>query len=197
MTNSDIGVQFPPRPTALAQQFLRAVVQRGDLVIDATAGNGHDTVFLAECVGVGGKVLAFDVQEAALESARQRVVVAGLAERVSFFRESHERMGGYVGDGAVAAVMFNLGYLPGESHDLTTEAEVTVRALEVSSRILKPHGILTVICYPGHPAGEVEASMVEGWMGVQAAKGWRVARYGAIGTSRPAPFLLVVRKGLA
>ncbi len=196
MTNSDVGVHFPPRPTALAQQFLRAVVQQGDLVIDATAGNGHDTVFLAERVGVGGQVLAFDVQEAAIESARQRIELAGFAERVSFFRDSHERMGGYVGDGGVAAIMFNLGYLPGESHDLTTEAEVTVRALEVSSRILKPHGTLTVICYPGHAAGEVEASMVEAWMGAYAAKGWRVARYGAIGTSRPAPFLLVARKGV-
>jgi ubiquinone/menaquinone biosynthesis C-methylase UbiE len=191
MKSPDADPHFPPRPTALAQQFLRAVIQPGDLVIDATAGNGHDTLFLAECVGAGGRVLAFDVQEAAVASARQRIEAAGLAGRAAFFRESHERMGAHADDGSVAAIMFNLGYLPGEQHDLTTEAEATLRALEVAARILKPGGVLTVVCYPGHAAGEVEAVAVEQWM---KSKGWRVAKYGAIGTRKPAPFLLVARK---
>src|SRR6478609_8419182 len=81
---------FPPRPTALAQEILRSVIRPGDLVIDATAGNGHDTLFLAECVGLEGRVLAFDVQAKALESARGRV--AGYAARVEFFLESHVGM---------------------------------------------------------------------------------------------------------
>lgn len=191
MKSPDADPHFPPRPTALAQQFLRAVIQQGDLVIDATAGNGHDTLFLTECVGAAGKVLAFDVQQAAVASARQRIETAGLMERVVFFQESHERMGAHAEDESVAAVMFNLGYLPGEHHDLTTEAEATLRALDVAARILKPGGSLTVVCYPGHAAGEVEAVAVEQWM---KSKGWRVARYGAIGTKKPAPFLLAARK---
>lgn len=194
MKSPDADLHFPPRPTALAQQFLRAVIQQGDLVIDATAGNGHDTLFLAECVGAGGKVLAFDVQQAAVASARQRIEAVGLRERVVFFQQSHERMDAHAEDESVAAVMFNLGYLPGEHHDLTTEAEATLRALEVAARILKPGGVLTVVCYPGHAAGEVEAVAVEQWMKAQASKGWRVAKYGAIGTRKPAPFLLAARK---
>jgi ubiquinone/menaquinone biosynthesis C-methylase UbiE len=195
MKSPDADPHFPPRPTALVQQFLRAVIQPGDLVIDATAGNGHDTLFLAECVGGGGKVLAFDVQEAALVSACQRIETAGLAGQVVFSQESHERMDLHADEDSVAAIMFNLGYLPGEHHDLTTEADATLRALEAAARILKSGGYLTVVCYPGHTAGEVEALAVEEWMTARAADRWRVAKYGAIGTKKPAPFLLAARKG--
>ncbi len=182
---------FPPRPTALAQEILRPLIRPGDRVIDATAGNGHDTVFLAECVGPEGKVLAFDVQEAALVSARARV---GDAAWVEFFHESHVNMNVHAADRSVTAVMFNLGYLPGENHELTTEASGTLSALEVAARLLRSGGALSVICYPGHSAGAAEASAVEAWMTALAADGWRVAKYGAVGTRRPAPFLLVAGK---
>lgn len=164
----------------------------GDLVIDATAGNGHDTVFLAECVGPTGKVLAFDVQLEALDSARSRVAGAGWVE---FFQMSHGTMGEHAAAGTVAVVMFNLGYLPGQDHAITTESHETLAALAVAARLLKPGGVLSVICYPGHPAGASEAAAVEGWLMAQTSNGWRVARYGAVGTKRPAPFLMVAGKG--
>lgn len=179
---------FPPRPTALAQEILRPLIRPGDWVIDATAGNGHDTLFLADCVGPEGRVLAFDIQEAALASARARV--GGLAW-VEFFHESHAKMATHTAAGSIAAVMFNLGYLPGENHDLTTESGETLAALEIAAQLLKSGGALSVICYPGHPAGAEEAAEVEEWMTALAARGWRVARYGAVGTRRAAPFLLV------
>lgn len=183
---------FPPRPTALAQDILRSLIHSGDLVIDATAGNGHDTLFLAECVGPSGRVLAFDVQEAALESAKARV---GDRDWVGFFHESHTKMGTRAEVGSVAVVMFNLGYLPGKDHELTTESGETLAALEISLELLKSGGVLSVICYPGHPAGAAEAVAVEAWMAAQTGKGWRVAKYGAVGTRRPAPFLLLAGKG--
>jgi ubiquinone/menaquinone biosynthesis C-methylase UbiE len=182
---------FPPRPTALAQEILRPLIRPGDLVIDATAGNGHDTAFLAECVGPDGGVLAFDVQEAALVAARARV---GDVAWVEFLHESHGNMNAHAADGSVAAVMFNLGYLPGEDHELTTEAAETLSALEIAARLLESGGALSVICYPGHPAGAAEAAAVEAWMTALTAGGWRVAKYGAVGTRRPAPFLLVAGK---
>jgi len=189
-----VDPMFPPRPTALAREILRPVILPGDRVIDATAGNGYDTVFLAECVGAAGKGLASDVQAAALVSARERVESAGFAGRVEFFHESHGKMAAHAAAGTVAVVMFNLGYLPGEGHDLTTEADETLMALEVSAELLKPGGALSVICYPGHPAGALEADAVEEWMRSLAASGWRVARYGAVGTKKPAPFLVIGKK---
>ena len=186
--------QFPPRPTTLAQDLLRPLIRPGDRVIDATAGNGHDTVFLAGCVGEEGKVFAFDIQEAALAAAGARVGDAGFSDRVEFILKSHARMDEHAGMGSVSVILFNLGYLPGEGHDLTTEAGETLRALDTAAVLLKSGGILAVVCYPGHPAGAIEAEAVEESMAARAATGWRVARYGAVGTRKPAPFLLIARR---
>jgi len=194
MSPSESEAMFPPRPTALVHQILAGLLHEGDWVIDATAGNGHDTHFLAECVGSSGRVLAFDVQPAAIAASRLRIMRAGLAERVEFFQESHTQIERHIPQACVAAVLFNLGYLPGEDHALTTEATDTLAALEAAVRVLKnPGGVISVICYPGHPAGLIEAEAVEAWMAKQATHGWRVAKYGAIHTRRPAPFLLLAR----
>ena len=185
---------FPPRPTHLAHIILRETIQEGDVVIDATAGNGHDTVFLAECVGVTGRVLAFDVQESAIESARTRLRKAGFDSRAEFHLTSHARMSEHAMAGTISAIMFNLGYLPGEDHGLTTTAAETLTGLEAAAGLLKSGGVLSVVCYPGHQTGAEEANHAEEWMTALTSHGWRVAKYGMLGTMRPAPFLIVGRK---
>lgn len=178
------------RPTAVVRRFLEEVVAPGDLVIDATAGNGHDTEFLAGRVGQSGRVLAFDVQAEAIIAARARVAAAGWGSRVEFFEESHVCIAERAAPGTVAAVIFNLGYLPGHAHDLTTTAEITLQALAAAASVLRPGGALAAICYPGHPEGARETTAVGEWFAGRAADGWQVVRYGALGTRRPAPVLL-------
>lgn len=179
------------RPTALAQLILRQVIREGDVVIDATAGNGHDTEFLANAVGECGRVLAFDVQAAAIEATRARLDAAGLSGRVELFQESHEGIAAQVAAGSVTAVMFNLGYLPGQDHGLVTRKEGTLVALEAAAGVLKAGGVLSVICYPGHEGGDEEADAVGAWFAEKARQRWNVTRHGAVGTLRPAPFLLM------
>jgi len=185
---------MPPRPTQLAHRILGEALRDGDTVIDATAGNGHDTVFLAQCVGENGRVLAFDVQASAILSARARVEMAGLSSRVEFLPTTHARMAEHARAGAVSAVMFNLGYLPRGNHAITTLTGETLMALAAAAGLLKPGGLLTVVCYPGHPAGAAEAAGVESWLDTQTALGWRIAKYGMLGTRMPAPYLFVARK---
>ena len=185
---------LPPRPTELAHTLLRDVIRPGDTVIDATAGHGHDTVFLAEQAGAHGRVLAFDIQELALQSARARLSQAGLADRVEFHQTSHARLAEFAAPDSVTAVMFNLGYLPGEDHELTTTADETLAAIDAATVVLKSGGVLAVVCYPGHPAGAAEAPAVEARMAYLAAIGWRVAKYALLGTLKPAPYLLVASK---
>lgn len=187
-------MEFPPRPTRLAQQMVGECLREGDVAIDATAGNGHDTEFLAGCVGASGRVLAFDVQEAALHSSGERLREAGLEDRVEFHLASHARMAEFAEVGSVAAVMFNLGYLPGEDHSLATEAEETLRALDAACVVMGSGAVLSVVCYPGHPQGGEEATCVERWMNKRASNAWRVAKYALIGTKAAAPFLMIVRK---
>jgi tRNA A58 N-methylase Trm61 len=174
--------------------ILREVIREGDVVIDATAGNGHDTAFLAECVGRDGRVIAFDIQREALDSARIRLEELGMAACVEFHHRSHAEMGQLAEPGTVSAVMFNLGYLPGGDHELATMAGETLRAIEAATILIKPGGALSVICYPGHEAGEHEAEAVERHITDLTRAGWRLASYKIPGTLKPAPFLLIGRK---
>ena len=172
------------RPTQQAHEIVSAVVRPGETVIDATAGNGHDTLFLAGLVGEGGRVVAFDVQEAAIASTRRRLAEAGVLERVEPWTGSHARMAERVEPG-IAAVMFNLGYLPGGDHGLITRTDETLRALEAAVALLRPGGVVTVVCYPGHEGGDKEAAAVREWIGQRGGEVFPQAREGA-------PFLAVV-----
>ena len=174
------------RATQLAHEAVAEVLRAGERAVDATAGNGHDTLFLAQLVGEGGRVLAFDVQRAAIESAKARIGSAGLVDRVEFFQESHAGISRRVEPG-VGAVMFNLGYLPGGDHGVITEAGETLKALDGASGVLRPGGVLTVVCYPGHEGGGEESRAVVAWAEIIGAGVMPAARPGA-------PFLVVWKK---
>lgn len=182
------------RPTQRAHREVERVVQAGDVVIDATAGNGHDTVFLAKLVGESGKVHAYDVQEAAIVSTRERCATQGVEERVVLHHESHVALANHCDPGTVAVVMFNLGYLPGADHEVITTSGETLQALQAASMALRQGGCLCVVCYPGHAGGDEEAAQVEEWMNGLRLQGWEVAKYARSGTLRPAPFLLLGKK---
>lgn len=184
--------QIPPRPTHLAHDIIRSRLRAGDIVIDATTGNGFDTEFLVECVGETGRVLAFDIQASALKSAKQRV---GENAWVEFFHASHRTMADHAAEGTVSLVMFNLGYLPGQNHQITTEVGETLETLKVAADLIKKGGIISVICYPGHTEGVDEALEVERCLVDWAEHGWRIAKYQLLGTRKPAPFLLLAVKG--
>ncbi|MCV9949071.1 class I SAM-dependent methyltransferase [Paenibacillus sp. BT-177] len=153
-----------------AHQLVAARVQPGDTAIDATVGTGADTLFLAKAAGKRGRVYGFDIQQAALDYARRRLeedTSSSLAE-VSLLLQGHEQMREAVPDllhGKVAAVMFNLGYLPSEGADLTviTHTDSTLVALEAALHLLRPRGILTAVLYPGHAGGREEAEAVLHW----------------------------------
>lgn len=174
--------------------LVREALREGDLAIDATAGNGHDTAFLAESVGASGLVIAFDIQAEAIDQARRHVTECGFADRVEFHQESHTRITAHAAPGTVAVVMFNLGYLPGGDHAIATESSETLIAIEKATTVLKPGGLLSIVCYPGHAAGESEAAAVENKVTSLTDHGWRVAAYKMPGTLKPAPYLLLACK---
>ncbi|MGG1617462.1 class I SAM-dependent methyltransferase [Paenibacillus sp. NRS-1782] len=153
-----------------AHQLVAARVQPGDAAIDATVGTGADTLFLAKAAGRRGRVYGFDIQQEALQLARRRLdedESPSLAE-VSLLLQGHEQMREAVPDklhGKVAAVMFNLGYLPSEGADpsVITHTDSTLAALDAALYLLQPRGILTAVLYPGHAGGGEEAEAVLQW----------------------------------
>lgn len=183
---------FPPRPTELLHILLENEIAAGDFVIDATAGNGHDTVFLAKVVGEMGRVLAIDIQQQAIASTAARLESEGLRERVELHCACHADLENIVGSERSRAIVFNLGYLPGGDHGLITRTQSTLKALAIALEILCPGGVLAVVCYPGHDGGDEEAAATERFFSSLTAH--RIARYGLLSTEKPAPFLLVLRK---
>ena len=68
------------KSTQLAHQLLSDRLEGGEVVVDATAGNGHDTLFLARQVGPSGTVYSFDVQEEAIGLTRSRLEEAQISD---------------------------------------------------------------------------------------------------------------------
>ncbi|MHB8158748.1 MAG: class I SAM-dependent methyltransferase [Desulfocucumaceae bacterium] len=150
----------PARAVHWARTFIGPALKNGARAVDATAGNGYDTLFLAERVGLEGKVYAFDIQAQALKNTEKLIIHAGLENRVQLFQNGHQNMDRFI-IGQVDAVMFNLGYLPGSDRSVTTEPETTGEGMLAALKILKPGGRLSIIVYIGHPGSKTEAGAVE------------------------------------
>lgn len=186
-----------PKATEMAHRLVGERLTAGAVTVDATAGNGHDTLFLAGRVGAAGIVYAFDVQRAALDETTRRLATAGEDRQLRLRAAGHETMTGEVAPehrGRLAAVMFNLGYLPGGDKSKTTCRETTLSALGQALELLAPAGLMTVVCYPGHPAGAGEASAVARFLGGLEQVDYRVLRYGFENLANAPPFLLAVEK---
>lgn len=181
------------RTTEFAHLLVRQALQDGDWVIDATVGNGHDTALLAELVGRSGKVFGFDIQKNALEAAGERL---GPLPHVTLFHAGHEEMTAHLPEdakGRIAAIMFNLGYLPGSAKDVITREDTTLAALEQAIELLKPHGLITLVLYPGHEGGAEEAGAVRAYVRA-LAEDFAVNTYARVNSARPAPELIAIER---
>jgi tRNA A58 N-methylase Trm61 len=182
---------------SFAQQLVRSKVREGDTVVDATLGNGNDALFLAELVGPRGRVAGFDVQATAVEASRSRLMEAGVAERCALMLCGHERLAEVLatkGFGEVAAVMFNLGYLPGSDEAIITKVDSTLAALEQAVSALRRDGLVSIIVYPGHPGGSDEADAVESWAAGLATEAYQVMSYRPLNRLAAAPYGIFVCK---
>jgi len=199
-----------PAPGSLARlagwahRLLVEVVLPGDTLLDLTAGNGHDTLFLARLLGTDGTLLAFDVQPAALDASERRLRAAGLAPRrvagprritaagIHLIADGHHHLDRYLASGVRAAIA-NLGYLPGGDKRLTTRPETTEIALRLTLEVLVPGGRLAVTAYRGHPGGEEETARVQALFAALPADEFDVLQLAA-GNRRQAPLLLVAER---
>ncbi|HNW05204.1 MAG TPA: class I SAM-dependent methyltransferase [Oscillospiraceae bacterium] len=137
----------------IVRRMVASRVKPGDFCIDATAGNGGDTAFLCGLVGPEGRVLAFDIQEPAVEATRRLAAEGGFADRLEVVLESHSEMDRYAAPESADCILFNFGWLPGGDHDVVTRAETSVPAIQKSLEILKPGGLLSLCLYYGRNNG--------------------------------------------
>lgn len=180
------------KPASFALNILRNYIRPGDRVIDATAGNGNDTLKLCEMVGESGKVYGFDIQEKALENTASLLRENGWSNAV-LLHASHARLSQFVGE-KIQAAIFNLGYLPGGDHSVTTQLNDTRKAVLSCLNLLKKDGILAIVFYPGHPAGAEEKSRLLPWASGLNASCFHCVHMEMVNQPQTAPSVLFITK---
>ncbi|KXH87139.1 class I SAM-dependent methyltransferase [Sporosarcina sp. HYO08] len=180
------------RVLPMTKHLIAQTVEPGETVVDATAGNGNDTLFLAELVGEDGHVFAFDVQQAALDATSARL--GTLNDRTTLLLESHDKVGQFV-EGPIGGAMFNLGYLP-YSDDLSiiTKPKTTIQAIHTLLGLLKKGGIITISVYDGHEGGPEERDALLAYVKKLHQADVHVIRYELLNQRNNPPFLIALEK---
>lgn len=176
----------------LSHLCVKRVVKPGDTVIDATCGNGHDTLFLARLV-TSGQVFAFDISPVAIAKTTARLEEHGVFQRVQLFLEDFRNLQAYISS-PVAAIMFNLGYLPGFSRETATGADCSRQAIQAAVNLLRPGGVMTIVCYPGHEEGAEEAREILEITGGLNQQEFEVLKVNFINQIHHPPLLVVVQR---
>lgn len=188
-----IKAKYLTKVTDINRLYLEQVIKEGDIVIDATMGNGYDTKYLAQKVGDSGFVYSFDIQEAAIKSTQKKLVKENLQDRVKLILDGHENMNKYI-DGKVSCVLFNLGYLPRCEHMIITKPNTTIEAIKHSLSLLKPHGVISIAIYTGHPGGMEEKNSVYEFVKSLDQSEFNVLECGFINQINNPPQLVLIEK---
>lgn len=175
----------------VAQTLLKNPLASAKCIVDATAGNGNDTLYLAQNSPADAVVYAFDIQEAALRETKHKT--AEFEWKINCILDSHAHVERHVAKPIDIAV-FNLGYLPGGSHAITTSAETTLAAIEKIIAAASLNGIIAVIAYPGHEAGSEEYRRLAAFLENLPMKNFTVGLYKMINHSEKSPVLYIVER---
>lgn len=175
-----------------AKSLITSHINDRSTVVDATCGNGHDTLFLAQQVP-NGHVYGFDIQEAAIKAAQEKVKAY---DNTTLILDGHEHVARYIKQDAqpIDAAIFNLGYLPkGDKHIVTT-SKTTIQAIESLFEMLAPEGIIVLVIYPGHPEGQIESNAVFDYLQQFDQQKAHVLQYSFINQQNNPPYICAIEK---
>ncbi len=176
------------RPIHLSHDFLAEVLDKESVAVDATMGNGNDTLFLAQ---LAKKVYAFDIQQQALERTSQRLKEAGISN-AELILEGHETVGNYVD--RIRAAIFNLGYLPSADKSVITVPKTTLSALKQILERLEVGGRVAIMVYYGHEGGSQEKNALLDYVEDLPQEYFTVMAYQPLNQINTPPFLIMIEK---
>jgi SAM-dependent methyltransferase len=174
----------------LAKRYWQQWLEPDQIVIDATCGNGRDTLFVAQ--HLGARVIAIDLQQTAVEKTKQTIEDHQLKEKVTCYCASHEQLRKYCVEPNL--VIYNLGYLPGGNKQITTMRDSTLNSLKEALTILHPKGALSITLYPGHEEGWHETQAVLRWAKTLPSDEWSAIHHEWINRSKAPSFLWINRR---
>ncbi len=178
----------------LSHLLICKALESAKVIVDATAGNGSDTLFLAKYAPKDSLIYAFDIQQAALDETGLKLEQAGFGRtRAVLIHDSHEKIDEYISS-KIDLAMFNLGYLPGGDHALTTHTESTIAALKKVLEKLSVNGHIALAVYPGHAEGRREAAAVKSFAEALSKKYYTAGWYEMVNHGTNAPALCWIEK---
>ncbi|MHC5268523.1 tRNA (mnm(5)s(2)U34)-methyltransferase [Enterococcus sp. LJL98] len=178
-----------------SRQLLTDILQPGDIAVDATMGNGNDTLLLAELVGKTGFVYAFDIQAQAIEKTKERLYGTPWEQRVQLVFDGHENLDFYLPtDLLVKAAVFNLGYLPQSDKAIITLPQTTKKALDALLLRLAPRGRIVIVAYYGHEGGTQELTHIRQYCEQLPQDTYNVLNYQFINQKNQPPILFCIEK---
>lgn len=184
----------------LSKQYFNRLLKCGDIAIDATCGNGHDTEYLSSLIlsPNSGMLYALDIQDQALESAKKMIqnkFPQSIHERIHFLKQCHSSFPKEIVKKSVQLIVYNLGYLPGGNKEITTIGNTTLKSIENSLELISDTGAICITCYPGHPAGAIEEQLVIEFVGKLDYKQWICCHHRFINRDKSPSLILIQRKG--
>ncbi len=177
----------------LSRKLIKEYVKKGMTVVDCTMGNGNDTLLLAKEVGEKGKVIAFDIQQTAIDNTYSKLNKKGLINRVELILDGHENIDRYINKNIDLAI-YNLGYLPKGDKSITTSINTTLESIEKTLKILKNNGLLLIVAYPGHKTGMDEKELLEEYLRKINQKDYNVLKNEFINQINNPPILYCLEK---
>ncbi|WP_200415880.1 tRNA (mnm(5)s(2)U34)-methyltransferase [Virgibacillus salexigens] len=178
-----------------AHYLLEGSIDKNETVIDATCGNGYDTLFLSNVVGKNGHVLAFDIQDDAIIATKQKLEENNRTN-VSVIQDSHANLQAYIptNEFLIGGAVFNLGYLPKSDKSIVTKGQSTINAINTILQYLKTSGLIVLVVYHGHEGGEEEKQIVLKHVMKLNQRKYHVLRYGFINQRNNPPFIIAIQK---
>lgn len=184
---------------SLAKTYWNNFLSKNDCVIDATCGNGHDTLTLAQAVltDEGGHVFAYDIQRDALETTKKNLTAILSEEqlgRITLFNSSHENFVLIPDHFPIKLIVYNLGYLPGGDKSITTLSENTLASIKEALKKISPTGAISIMCYPGHDEGKKEEKILLDYLQTLASDRWQVLHHHQLNRPLSPSFIWVASK---
>ncbi len=178
------------KATELAHFYWKRVIQPGDCVIDATCGNGKDSLFLADLIGDEGTLIGLDIQPEALAKTE---LLLEKRSNCHLFHQSHEEFPALAFQKKIKLIAYNLGYLPGGDKKITTQTSSTLESVKKALTLIVPGGLLSITCYPGHPEGALEEKALLKIVSCLPPKEWAICHHCWVNW-QAAPSLLILEK---
>lgn len=168
-------------------------LENNNILIDATCGNGKDTLFFAKTLDSQGKIYAFDIQKEAIKNTKNRIEEKEFNINIEYINDGHENIDKYV-DENVNGIIYNLGFLPGSEKNIKTEKETTITSLNKSLDILANGGLIVVVIYSEHEGGSEEKKAVLDFASNLNYKKYNVLHYHFINQKKTPPEVIAIKK---